>query len=374
MQKTKLRAKMRQIAGVQALQQFDQQLRQQGLGNLDTENNAADTETEHKQNNNYLSSLPGRMSNEQLAHELLLDPTFKLNEREAGYIESPVLLNVRDAFKRAFWDSLVDDLKLNPPCYTRVLKVVGEVRDGMIDLAPARKDQFLEKFDTSYWQDQIDRGLLDWVSCVSLMKAMVALELEMQEPTRREETQTTWATLQDQLSDCPPQQQPTAFCKALEYVLDRLNVMRVDAANSRLRNIAQVIQDHGVEYEMAFMQKKTQSNPGYLKRTPEWIREVMEQEVKKRRINPSKLIQGDANEYQRFHASAVLSLVTASEPVTPDNCPETLLLDISRLQKHHLHFHFDTLGAALLAIVSQRLPMLLQIKIGATAAADARAH
>jgi hypothetical protein len=42
---------------------------------------------------------------------------------------------------------------------------------------------------------------------------------------------------------------PRAFCKGLEFLLDRVNAMRIDAANARLRLIAPVLQDHGIDYE-----------------------------------------------------------------------------------------------------------------------------
>jgi hypothetical protein len=34
---------------------------------------------------------------------------------------------------------------------------------------------------------------------------------------------------------------PRAFCKGLEFLLDRVNAMRIDAANARLRLIAPVL-------------------------------------------------------------------------------------------------------------------------------------
>jgi hypothetical protein len=42
---------------------------------------------------------------------------------------------------------------------------------------------------------------------------------------------------------------PLAFCKGLEFLLDRVNAMQIDAANARLRLIAPVLQDHGIDYE-----------------------------------------------------------------------------------------------------------------------------
>ena len=39
------------------------------------------------------------------------------------------------------------------------------------------------------------------------------------------------------------------ICKALELVLDRVHKIRVDTANNKLRAIAPVIRQHGIEYE-----------------------------------------------------------------------------------------------------------------------------
>jgi hypothetical protein len=44
-------------------------------------------------------------------------------------------------------------------------------------------------------------------------------------------------------------EQTAALCRALEMLLGRVNTMLVNAANARLRLIAPVVRDHGVEYE-----------------------------------------------------------------------------------------------------------------------------
>ena len=47
----------------------------------------------------------------------------------------------------------------------------------------------------------------------------------------------------------PDVDHPRAFAKALEFLLNSMNLMRIDAANARLRLIAPVIRDHGIDYE-----------------------------------------------------------------------------------------------------------------------------
>eukprot|EP00960_Hanusia_phi_P006127 176780-Hanusia_phi.AAC.1 len=102
--------------------------------------------------------------------------------------------------------------------------------------------------------------------------------MEMQGSARKEETEAGWKALEQELSAGSLQERPRLFCKALEYVLGRVNAMRVDAANARLRTLVHVIQEHGIEYEQSHMLKKIKANPAYLQRTPAWIREAVEHE------------------------------------------------------------------------------------------------
>ena len=54
----------------------------------------------------------------------------------------------------------------------------------------------------------------------------------------------------------PQEQMARAICGALEFVLERLHVVRVDMANNKLKNIAPVIREHGIEYERSHFIKK----------------------------------------------------------------------------------------------------------------------
>ena len=114
----RLRGKLQQIAGREALDKFDEDR----LSGAFAASASVGTAGAH-------AALPGRMTNEQLAHELLLDPEFRLDETGGcnSAVGNPVFNRIRDSFHRAFWDSLVDDLKLETPCYARVLRVLAEV-------------------------------------------------------------------------------------------------------------------------------------------------------------------------------------------------------------------------------------------------------
>jgi hypothetical protein len=63
-----------------------------------------------------------------------------------------------------------------------------------------------------------------------------------------------------------------AFYKAVAFLLERLNTMRIDAANARLRLIAPVIKDHGIDCERGKFQEKLNDGSLTTERTeaPTW--------------------------------------------------------------------------------------------------------
>ena len=97
MQIERLRNKLQQIAGVDALEKFDEQRKSGhfpsgsgggGGGGKDGAGGAGGA----------YAALPGRMTNEQLAHELLLDPNFQLDESGGCSVENPVFHRIRESF------------------------------------------------------------------------------------------------------------------------------------------------------------------------------------------------------------------------------------------------------------------------------------
>ena len=113
-------------------------------------------------------SQTGRASNEELAHELVLDPNFKIDRFGGFAAENPVFRRIRESFQSAFWDSLVGDLRLDTPCFVRVLRVLGEVRDGI--LAGTRDTgNIMVVVDLDFIRDQAEKGLYGWQDCVLLM-------------------------------------------------------------------------------------------------------------------------------------------------------------------------------------------------------------
>jgi hypothetical protein len=183
---------------------------------------------------------------------------------------------------------------------------------------------------------------------------MVGVLERMQAPRRDKETKKQWEEMQGCMlaAEAEEGERPGAFCKALEFVLDRVNSIRIDAANTRLRMIAPVIKIHGVEYERAHMEKKLKGGRT-LQRTEAWMAASVRSEVEAGRVQLAALREGKDEAFRAVHEGAVLALIMATAAVTSESCPETLLLDLHRLQIWHAEFQFAVLATTTLAELQQ---------------------
>jgi hypothetical protein len=151
-------------------------------------------------------------------------------------VENPAFHRIRESFDQAFWDSLVDDLRLATPRYVRVLRALAEIRDGINDMAGSREaGSMAEAVDLDFIKQQAEAGLFTWDSCRRLVGSVVEVVQRVQAPKRDEETKRWWEQIDQEMQDASAEEQPLAFSKALEFLLNRVDAMRIDAARARLR-------------------------------------------------------------------------------------------------------------------------------------------
>jgi hypothetical protein len=171
-----------------------------------------------------------------------------------------------------------------------------------------------ELLDLDLIKQQIDAGICNWDSCSGLVISVVALIRRAQSPRRDTETAERWAALQEEMTAAPEDKRSVVLCKGLEFLLDRVNAMRIDAANTRLRTISPYIRDHGVTYEREKFQDKLNAGTLTLARTRTWLR------------------ASSGTSVNDIYVNAMISLVTATDvPLRAEECPETLLMDIARI-------------------------------------------
>lgn len=144
------------------------------------------------------SCVSGRTTNEQLSHELLLDPTFQFDDGGEALMgrDDVAFQRTRNCFHRAFWDSLVDDLNLPCPSYVRVVNVLTEIRDALAEIGgyAARTRAGVSVSDvinTDLILETARRGAYAWQDAFDLMSAIAEIVQQVQSRTREVSHHTT---------------------------------------------------------------------------------------------------------------------------------------------------------------------------------------
>ena len=105
----------------------------------------------------------------ELAHELMLDPAFKLDD--TGCWENAISINkVRETYHEAFWNFLADQFRLPRPCFARFFKVLEEIRGCLLDLGGRDLSSSVSSvIDMDLIRHRTDQGLLSWADASSLV-------------------------------------------------------------------------------------------------------------------------------------------------------------------------------------------------------------
>lgn len=105
----------------------------------------------------------------------------------------------------------------------------------------------------------------------------------------------------------------------------------------RLRLIAPVIKDHGIDYERGKFQDRLNDGSLTLERTQALIESIIKQGVTQGRFPLHDLADGNAVVYSRVHSAALVNLISRDILRNAD-IPETLLMDVERLKIMHKSF------------------------------------
>jgi hypothetical protein len=129
---------------------------------------------------------------------------------------------------------LVEDLKFAAPCYVRVLRVLREIRDGIIDLAGSKEAHAIEEaIDLDLIKQQTELCAFGWVCCKRLVASVLVIIMRIQSPSRDASTSERWRKVGLEMEQAEREDQDRIFCGALEFLLDLVNILRIDAANTR---------------------------------------------------------------------------------------------------------------------------------------------
>ncbi|KAI8145917.1 T-complex protein 11-domain-containing protein [Fennellomyces sp. T-0311] len=276
------------------------------------------------------SSVAG-LTNEQLAHELILDPNFKL-QRHPSSIER----QVSDIATTAFFDKVAHDMETDNASRC-LLQLLREIRERLLDLvAPSMKSEVEDGIDLTLIQQEFEQKVFD-------MDKMVDFVLDV---IRR-----SCARVRDNAV-----QEIRSFdgnnAGKLRLVFDLLQDMALDLANHQLRVLRPHLLPIAIEYSREKFVQAMQNQDMRLPKATQWLSNTSCRllEVAAQR-NPEGVPQpNDSISPQSIYQEAVTSLIMSPKLIDESLCPETLRLDIHRLQVYQNEAQAITIVAALLML------------------------
>lgn len=316
-QTSRLRSKLLHIAGPAKFKEFDEDhpCPPQLLAEV-PETNTIDVNTR-------AIKMIGEMklSNERIAHELLLDPQYTYT-MEAQPYDTDETEGVRSEFRRAFWNSLTDDLMLETPCFTRAIRVMREIYDGVEDLQSKSLPCHISGMvNIEAVCEKARSGNFTWPDMSLFLNMVIGVINETQAECLSIDTENKWAVFETYMKSTSENlAQARVFCMGLELLLDRVNAMRVHAVNCRLRIIQPVLRDHGINYERQKFNEKIERKLVSVEDITSWLEPHFRVAT-----NKTQLVD-DPESLRIFICKAVLDTVYG------DTTAPTLALDSSNLK------------------------------------------
>lgn len=196
------------------------------------------------------------VSHMALAHELLMDDSFKI---QTELPQNSLEKQVRDVVHKAFWDKLREELNQKPPVFNQALSLLQELKENMLSLLlpyqNSLRTHINEMLDLDLIKQQADHGILD---ISKLAQSIVGFLSKMCAPARDEQAKKI--LLNEDIVDL------------FREVFSLIDAMKVDMANFQLQTIKPHLMQQSVEYERKKFKDYVQSNPGGLMSTKVWLK------------------------------------------------------------------------------------------------------
>jgi hypothetical protein len=297
------------------------------------------------------------VANEQLAHELILDPNFQLEE--TGVFpgqDDPMAALRRRSMHDEFWSDLEADFERNDflnaylalgSMGKTLLEAIENIR--IADETSQMRVEVAELLDIE--RMQATNYLSEWSNCVELITKVVAIVMRVQYPAREVDSSAEWAALEPELAENDATEHGAVFSAVLRFAFKYSEYIRVDAANERLRFIAPVIQEHGVSYAQQKMQDKLNNGTLTLNHTKAFIKPQVDELKFKHFV---QLARGDSTVLRKVHRSALVDLIGMDKTAPP--LPEVFMYDQNRLKRFASEFKRLTDAAIIMRVISSFSP------------------
>ncbi|XP_063934031.1 T-complex protein 11-like protein 2 isoform X2 [Zophobas morio] len=234
-----------------------------------------------------------KYTNDFLAHELMLDPNFKLELPEPHAYEP---------YKKEFIEFLSDSLKKKDYSFAPVL--IHNIMNSLLHCALGSKEaqnKLKDVLDDDLLLQQISRGSLE---VGALMKFVVDTMGSLCAPDRDKMVESLRSL--------------DALEPLIAGIIETLALMKLDVANYQLRSILPFLKAHGYQYELEMFLKRV-GGFGNLNKTERWL--------------TSALTRGSKDSLQKTFVMGIADILFTADNWSLNTCPEILKLDYGRLKE-----------------------------------------
>ncbi|KAF3929857.1 hypothetical protein ABW19_dt0203855 [Dactylella cylindrospora] len=283
-----------------------------------------------------------KLTNRQIAHELLLDRNFRFKERTKDQLEQTVEYQA----KKAFYDLMREDIAAGE--LEKWIPVMAEtVRQKLLRLVPpgsSAHQVISNSIDIELITQQCRAKTYDHVPFFNFLYSILP---KLCSPARDEACQ---ALVNDQSPD-------QDYISRLEKLLDFLELMQLDNANYYLMTAAPHIIPHAVEYEQHMFSEDIAAGRFGLSRTTAWLKDAAEKRIAELQARDVENVNHPRQQPTVFNLvnEGFASLLVNLDPLTDAAVPETFHLDIERVVKLHDEVHKIVVTSAMLLTIKSLL-------------------
>lgn len=249
------------------------------------------------------------MQNMALAHEIAVDQDFKLEPFEPP--DNSYQKLVKETMHRAYFDILREQLNSDPPEYKQALVLLEDVKQGLFSILLPRhtriKEMIEEVLDADFIKQQAENNSLDFEKYATFVIDLMA---KLAAPARDEMIQNISIM--------------TDTVDIFRAILETLEVLKLDLANTLIAMIRPHVQQESVEYERAKFDEMLKITEDGLQHTKAWLLSHIEKSELSLPVTDAIVIR---NVTAQSLAKAYLELLEWDEN---KKYPETILLDKPR--------------------------------------------
>ncbi|XP_073828806.1 T-complex protein 11-like protein 1 [Musca autumnalis] len=270
------------------------------------------------------------IQNMELAHEIALNPEFKLQPYEPP--ENSLEKRIKDCMHKAFWDLLREQLNSDPPTYDYAIQLLSEIKECFPQILTQNNklilDQINEILDESVIRQQAEKGVLDFKSYADFIIEIMGKSCA---PARDDDIKKL-----TQIED---------VVDMFKGILDTMALMKLDMANFLLDFSRNAIMANSVEYEKQKFNEYLEYYKFGFPATENWLQRNLTQTSNGTSIAPDQAM-----------SNAYMELMDWQENF---DFPEILSTDKDRILKLGQRAKRLCVGASLVAICSA-VPIISQ--------------